>query len=177
MLADASSLGGTRASLPRRYCTLSLTCPLAPFPLPVGHDDEDVAQQHQLQSLSSRCSRFSRVPPLGNLLVKKSEGPSNSTAHVPLLLLLSPPISRRPANSRNTIKGKHSLPQRCVLYLLFYRSARRHYLFDGIRCSDWCPCVRLNASISPSCARYISSLCVAAWSRGFVWRRSTRFGL
>ena len=34
------------------------------------------------------------MPPVGALLVKKCEGPSNSTAHVPVLLLLSPSIPR-----------------------------------------------------------------------------------
>jgi hypothetical protein len=36
---------------------------------------------------SSRCRRFSRVPPVGALLVRKCEGRSHSTAHVPVLLL------------------------------------------------------------------------------------------
>ena len=43
---------------------------------------------------SSRCRRFNRVAPVGALLVKKCEGPSSITAHVPALLLLSPRISQ-----------------------------------------------------------------------------------
>ena len=58
---------------------LPLACPLAPFPLPVGHGDEGVPR-------SPRCRRFSRVAPVGALLLRKCEGPSNSTVHVPVLL-------------------------------------------------------------------------------------------
>jgi hypothetical protein len=39
---------------------------------------------------SSRCRRFSRVAPVGAQPVRKCQGPSNSTAHVPVLLLPSP---------------------------------------------------------------------------------------
>ena len=42
---------------------------------------------------SCRCSRFSKVAPVGALLARKCEGPSNSTTHT-RPLLLSPPVSR-----------------------------------------------------------------------------------
>ena len=38
------------------------TCPLAPFPLPVGHGDEGVAQQLQMPSLQQGVTRWR--PPL-----------------------------------------------------------------------------------------------------------------
>jgi hypothetical protein len=61
------------ASLPLGYCSPSPL--LAPFPVPVGHGDE----RREWPS-SSRCRRFSRVAPVGALLVRKCEGPS-TTAH------------------------------------------------------------------------------------------------
>ena len=69
---------GSRAQLAPQML-LPLACPIALVPLPVGHAHESVAQQ-QMPSLQ--------------LLARKCQGPSKSTAHAPLPLLLSPPIPR-----------------------------------------------------------------------------------
>ena len=79
------------------------------------------------------------------------------------------------AGSFNAQGVANSLWAACVVFRFFSDPGQG----DGciLLCSDWCPWVRLRASLPPTCASCASGssvLCVvAAWSRGFVWRRST----
>ena len=74
------------SNLPLRYCSRS------PAPLHLSHSHGTLTRAWP----SSRCRRFSRVAPVGAVLARKCSEPSNSTAHEPVLLLLSPPIHRQP---------------------------------------------------------------------------------
>jgi hypothetical protein len=65
------------------HVLLPLTCPIAPAQLPVGHEDESMAQQLQLPS-------FSKVAPVGAPLARKCEGPPLPTPARCASRLLSP---------------------------------------------------------------------------------------
>ena len=66
---------------------LPLACPLTSFPLPVGHADESVAHPKQMPSLQQGGTRWRPAR-------EEVRRTINSTAHVPVLLLLSPPFPR-----------------------------------------------------------------------------------
>jgi hypothetical protein len=106
--------------LPLRYCSLS------PEPLCNLYHSRSGTLTRAWPS-SSRCRRFSRVAPFGALLVRKCQEPSNSTAHTPALLLLSPPITRPLSCTHKESDGDHvdGISRLWAANLVFHRQPQR----------------------------------------------------